>query len=387
MQKIAWISTWSRVCGIADYAKALWPSVQARLQSQNCEGHLLSLDEYPNSRALIGKLREIKPDLVHFQHEYGIYGGKNPPFYWFPELLEDLKQAMPGILTVATAHTVLSPTYRFSVKGRGFQAPVRALANILFLPRLRKIWGSKTWGSLSGVIVHSRHQIEWLSVKNAQVIPHYVPALGILGTVARADTAPSKVRRILVFGFFTPEKGQDLAIKAFSIVSKNEGFKDVRLVLAGGVRRNQDQAFFTRCRDHIYELKLADKIEVTGFVESRLVDSHYQKAALVLAPFKETTGSGSLAQALARGAAVLTSDLALNQEINERQAGTLALYRTQSAEDCAAQIMRLLKDDAARQALKSSAKNYAQAQSPPQIAEQHMKFYQLLASQDKGSKP
>ena len=78
---------------------------------------LISLDRYEGKRAVLKRLSEIRPDLVHFQHEYGIYGGKNPPWYFFPNLVTDLAFKIPTVHMVATAHTVLPPGYRLPLMG------------------------------------------------------------------------------------------------------------------------------------------------------------------------------------------------------------------------------------------------------------------------------
>lgn len=378
--RVAWVSSWTRVCGIADYSQVLWPEVRAALERRGIDGELVSLDEFKSNRDLSSRLRDIRPDLVHFQHEYGIWGGKNPPFYRFPQLIHQLRDELPRARFVATAHTVLSPDYRFPVKGRGLQAPIRALANAALLGRLRRAWGKDTWGRLDGVITHSKHLVESVQasgVPRVEVIPHFVPVLSVPGTVARggpASTPGGEARVIIVFGFFTPEKGQDIAIEALGKLPD----QGVKLILAGGVRRKQDQRYLDQCRERILDLGLRERVEITGFVKKNRIDSYYQRATLVLVPFRSTTGSGSIAHALGRGMPILASDLSLNREIADREPGALEFFRSEDAESCAHAISSLLGDAERRKALGAAARRYAAGCSPAKVAEDHVRFYQSL---------
>lgn len=363
--KVIWVTSWSRQCGIADYSKVLWPRVQAELQRHGIEGEIVSLDEYCTRKALQKKLVALKPDLIHFQHEYGLFGGKTPPFYWFPRLVHFLKKQIPQCRLTATAHTVLSANYRFPIKGRGLEIPFRLFANSFLSGVLNNLWSKGTWGSLDGVMVHSRHQIDAVERSGCQktrVIPHFVQIPPLTGTVRRNSVGDQKT--VLVFGFFTPEKGQDIAIKAFSRLPSN-----ARLILAGSVRRKKDQFYFDSCMSLAKKLGVRGRIQLTGFVEGAAMNELYCVADLVLAPFRETSGSGSLAHALGRRATILASDLPLNLEIAEREKNALTFFKSEDPEDCAHQMMQLFKNLPAMRELQEGAGQYALKVGPEKIAE------------------
>jgi glycosyltransferase involved in cell wall biosynthesis len=371
--KIAWVSTWDRVCGIADYSKELWPAVEKNLRERGDEGFVVSLDPYPTTKDLVEKLREIAPDLIHFQHEYGFFGGKNPPFYRFPFLVEDIKKTLPQTKIVATAHTVIPEKYKFPLKGRGWQIPLREFANQFLLTRLQREWGPKTWGAIDGTIIHSKLQIE--IVKNAgspfvEVVPHFIPAREKV-----LSQNESNAKTLLVFGFFTPEKGQDILIDAFKFLSD---LPQLRVIFAGGARRAQDKAYLKICEKKIRKLGLGDRVTVTGYVGSQDLQKYFQAADLVVAPFRETTGSGSIAQVLARGLPVIASDLPLNREINEREKGALEFFKSENPEDLAKKIREVVYNRERLQLLRQGALRYANALSPSRIAFQHLLIYDKL---------
>ena len=95
--KLAWLTSWDRVCGIADYSKLLWEEVRGPGDS------LISLDEFPSEGALLARLSNETPDLLHVQHEFAFFGGKNPPFYWFPRFVARVRKRFPAMRIVATS--------------------------------------------------------------------------------------------------------------------------------------------------------------------------------------------------------------------------------------------------------------------------------------------
>ena len=128
----------------------------------------------------------------------------------------------------------------------------------------------------------------------------------------------------------------------------------------------------------IVRLGLRGRVEVTGYVPDAEISRVYEESDLVVAPFRMTTGSGSLVQALARGAPVLASDLPLNREINDRVPGTLAFFVSEDPRDCARQIEQLLADRDRRNVLGEQARQYAATYSPANIARLHLDLYRRV---------
>ena len=360
--------------GIASYSRMLWPAVA---ESARAEGHfelLSNLQTAPGARAdAISVARDLQPDLVHVQHEYGLFGGTNPFLDGLPRWMRRLRQAVvPGARIIATAHSVLPDGHRFETRGQGWRGPLNRVANATLLPWLGRRWREGTWGQFDGVIVHSAMQATCLQgggLPAIAAIPHVVPEI----PSQTGGRLPNPVQRITVFGYFCPEKGQDVVIEALRHVKT-----PVLLRLAGGVGHPMNNAYYERCRQRIAECGLRDLVEVTGFVPEEDVTRLFRESDLVVAPFRSTSGSGSLVQALARGAAVLASDLPLNREINEGVADTLAYFASEDPFDCARQIESLLANADRRHRLGRQALQYAANHSPAVIARQHLDFYRRV---------
>jgi glycosyltransferase involved in cell wall biosynthesis len=333
-------------------------------------------------QALIDQIVQTKPDLIHIQHEFGYMGSKVPGRYRFPKLVKRLRRALPQAKIVATAHSVISPEFRYPLQGRGVQIPFRMAANTLLMPFLRRLWIQKSWGMLDGVIVHSRHQLPAIKASgctNFTSMAHYVPnryenepekKLAVLQKI-RADLPV-----VFVFGYFTPEKGQDVIIRAMANV-----ISPCHLILAGGVRREEDQAYYDQCTKLIEKLKLKNRISITGFVSWPELDDLCKRADLAVIPFRETSGSGSLADLMSRGVPVLSSDLPLNLEVNERVTDAMVYFRSDDPEDCARKLDEFIGSPERLKKLRTGAATYREKFSPENVMRHHLEFFAKVSSQ------
>lgn len=382
--KLAWIVPESSG-GIATYSEALWGALEPLARSR---GHTLKKTELDSLSArsvsaMRDALAEFGPDIIHVQHEYGCFGRKIPGLGKWGEVRRAIQGAAPRAKLIATAHTVLDPAFKYDWRARGARAPLFALANFVYVPFAREHWGRGTWGDLDRVIVHSQTQRDTVLASGCggvDVIPHFVP--DPVGS-AQADPQGAGPARVLVFGYFTHEKGQDLAIEAFAKLlstTRDPALKSARLVLAGGARRPEDVDYEKRCRERVAELGISDQVEFTGFLrDDEAIGREFDRAQVVLAPFRSTSGSGSLVQAIARRRPILTSDLPLNLEIGAERAGrvpgALAFYRAGDVQDCADRLSALMSDTRARAHHVERALVYARQYSLAEIAQRHLEVY------------
>jgi glycosyltransferase involved in cell wall biosynthesis len=360
--------------GIRTYSETLWPVVREACESAGWDASWVDSPPvtHPSDiTEVVARLQSARPSLIHVHHEFGLFGSKIPPFYRFPEFVREVRREIPDVRLVATGHMVLDQESELPWRDRGWQTPARWLFNRLGMPWIRPSWMKGTWGPLDGVVVHSAFQekiIRDSGCHAVRVIPLSVP---------HVDPVPVKSLEgnpvVLVFGYFSPEKGQDIVIRAWAKIKSN-----AQLVLAGGVRRAEDQAYFDKCRSLIADLGLTDRVKITGFVPESQVSEFYAQAAFTIAPFRFTSGSASLTQGFARGAPILTSDIPLNRELNDRVPGCLALFVSEDPDDCARQIDRLLSDGDARKSLSIASRAYAERYAPEKIAAEHVKFYESL---------
>ena len=367
--------------GIKTYGQGLFPAVEKASHGQ-WSWAVPWMRSAEGSSELWDLLHHSSPDLIHIQHEFGLFGGSKLPWkYSFPEFVGRMRDACPKTKLVLTAHTVLPENYQFATSGEWLERQFRGIANRFLLERWKPLWFEKTFGEVDATIVHSQQQVQ--TIKNAgcrtvEAIPHFVYDRPVESHGARLPPAlekawdPAREKLVVVFGYFTPDKGQDIIIRALKYLP------GVRLVLAGGLRRPEDEPYYKGCLRMLKTDNLLDRATLTGFLDIDYIAPLYAKASVVVAPFRETSGSGSLAQAFAARAAIVASDLPLNKEMLERQPGSLELFKAKSPEDCARAIQAVLGDAKKSQSLKEGADAYARRYSLEETAQAHLKFYSQL---------
>ena len=366
--------------GIRSYSEDLFQTL-ARERSGNFEFKKIFTDRITTAshiKVIVDGILDIRPDLIHIQHEFSLFGSKVPGRYLFPKFVRELRRKVPGVPLVATAHTVLDSQYLYPWRGRGWQMPIRWLANHSVVPHFRKAWLQGSWGNLDAVIVHSELQRDTIfagGCSRAQVIPHYIPNLQgkYSGMHPVLESIPQDAPVILLFGFFSKDKGQDLAIQAFAKLRK-----DAHLILAGGPRRGEEKRYYLACRKRVKDLGLESRVSITGFVSSGQMYGIFSRSNLVLCPFRETFGSGSLAQAFAMNAVVLASDLPLNLEVECREPGCLSFFKSESVEDCARKLDELLMNAEVATRQRVAVEKYAKKYSLKKTATAHVDFYREL---------
>lgn len=371
--KLLWICP-EKEGGIRSYADALMPFIEKEAAAR---GHTVLPFVENIDRDTIDAIRKASPDWIHIQHEFGLFGSKIPWFYRFPATVAGLREAAPKARICVTAHSVLSPDYRYPIFGRGwFQRVLRRLVNFFLMGSWIRHWTQGTWGIVDGAIAHSESQLKTLDQSGClrlASIPHFCPEPRAIFGTKKKEAGESPV--LLLFGYFTPEKGQELLLQALERI-----ITPVHVVFAGGVRRESDRPYFDRCQVLIERLRARHRITVTGFVPENEIDGWYEKASLVIAPFLETSGSGSLVQAFSRGSAVIASDLPLNMDLMKRQPGLFAPFKTGDAQSLEAVIRRLLTNPQEVEALSKAALAYAAATTPAETAKRHLDFYQRILS-------
>src|SRR5207302_454220 len=126
-------------------------------------------------------------------------------------------------------------------------------------------------------------------------------------------------------------KGHRLALEALSMLPDN-----ATLLIAGGRHPDDKSDFVERIQADINIAGLSERVKVTGYLPPDSVAQVMSATDLVLAPFTETSGSGSLAMAFACGKPILASDIGPHKECLAETPGCLSLFRSGDASALAA---------------------------------------------------
>ena len=293
----------------------------------------------PSVHASLRRLHALAPDVVHVQ--------------WLAIPRYDVRW-LRGVVgrrpTVLTAHDVL--------------------------PRRRS--NARAWGEALGlvdrVVVHSDRAVEQLTEIGAARrrlvrIPH-----AVFDAPPGRDVGEPAGHTLLFFGLLRAYKGLDVLLRALPEVA--EEVPEARLVVAGDplepARPLQELAA---------ALRVADRVEWRlGFVPEAEVPALFERAALVVCPYRELDSSGVLATALGHGRPAVVSDVgSLGSIVREYGAGLAVPPGDPAA--LASACTRLLTS---REALAEAARGARRAPETltcDAVAAEHERLYEAVLAE------
>jgi len=239
-------------------------------------------------------LRKIRPDVVHIQHEYFLYGGIFSASL-FPLLV--LLSRLVSRKVIVTLHGVIplnllkDPKFR---RENGIEGPQFLLKVGLWIV-------TKLISLLTHVIVvHDpllkRSLIENYGVNQAKikVIPHGVEKAKLIPQEeAKKNLALRGRKIILFFGYLAGYKGLESLIEAYKHVASQ--LIGTTLVIAGGEHprlkcKPQYKQWLNKLMQKAekinQELKENGEIIFTGYVPENVIPIYYSAADLVVLPYK-----------------------------------------------------------------------------------------------------
>jgi glycosyltransferase involved in cell wall biosynthesis len=184
------------------------------------------------------------------------------------------------------------------------------------------------------------------------------------------------VRWLTIFGFLTPMKGYETALRAI-----RELPPEVGLVIAGGPRTPDMEPYRHQLLHRIEKDGLRDRVRITGYLDDAEVANVMAASEVVLVPHLQATGSYSVMIALAHGRPVVASDLDIFREIHS-ECGGLRLVRTGDADHLAACLKAVLNNPQGRMEMSERALGYAKAHSWQEASRRTVEVYaQALADE------
>lgn len=331
--KVAMVTPWEVRCGIYTYSKDL----VSALAEEDVETFVVRLPRFGHkSREILidvaDRIPYDKVDLVHVQHEYGLYQGFDPVFF--------TALRTHGKPIVTTMHAV--GNWEIDVLASGVS---------------------------NKVIVHNKYCAKRFPFPNAVIIPHGVtPAEPTERAQAKKTFhIDPEVPVVGYLGFISNYKGLETLISAMTEVPKTA------LVICGGWHTDVPNDYIERLQRWSKEL-LGNRIIWTGFIpEDKLADAYGAMDVLVY-PSRFATESGALLHGIAYGKAIIASNIEPFKE-KEKEG---ALFTFKGTDDLASKIALLLKDSAVREDLEKNARDYAKKNSWTEVAKKHVELYSQL---------
>jgi glycosyltransferase involved in cell wall biosynthesis len=319
--KVLHLSTWKIPCGIATYCQNLVHS----LEKQGIDNEVFPLHPSEWQDMLPCDISEWEHkvlkaasecDLVHFQHEHGLYGyslGSRFACKRFGSVVKKLSER--GQPFVTTFHTDLK-TY---IGKSGLSEKIRTL-------KRKILWGkyvAKYFGPTGGqVIVHNasnrksfaKHGFDPRSI---HVINHpCLPTreLTLSPEYAKEMLGYSPTDKIVsIFGFVERYKGHEVAVETLKLLPK-----EYKLAVIGGMHPENDGNFLNQLLSQLPP-EVASRVRVTGWVSRETADQYFAATDICLAPYRGDTilaGSGAVTWALSSGKPVIASKIPAFQSVN-----------------------------------------------------------------------
>lgn len=295
---------------------------------------------------------ELTPDVVHIQHEFGLYG----PHKGVQVIELIVRYRLEDIPVVTTLHTV-EPELEHQEE-----------------TILRLIISES-----SAIVVHENYQKEALVKYFGQedkihVIPHGVRQVtNIKEAKKKLDLEGKKV--LLLCGYFRPSKGFTRIVKLMPEICKYSD--DIVLLIAGKSRKLEFSEYKNEFYETINNSPVNDKIIVLrGQFPQHTFDTILSASDVVGLPYETGGQSGIMAHCYAFNKPIVASTLLSFKKSIEQSGGGLIC---ESDEDFINGIIKIIKDKNLRRKFQDNIKHYVENQvSWQKVAEAHINVYQKV---------
>lgn len=344
--KVTFFTPTAERCGIADYARFLLEHLRRDLAVEVVAAERA---HRPTYYAALGRAMN-EADVAHVQYEHGFFLAGGRPAESFAAFAGAIR-----VPTVLTLHCAPLDDARWR--------PMLDDATLAWVVHTRALARTLEAGGARGHVTTLLHPVP-------------PPPLASLAGVARFRAAHHiEGRRVLtIFGFTKAHKGYDVALGALRHLSA-----DTLLLIAGGPQDERDRATLAELLGAADRLGLGARVRVTGFVPPAEVGAALAASDVVLAPFRSTHASGSVATALAAERPVIATALDPLVEIAER-AGCLRLFPSGDERALAREIDRVLGEPALRCALQAAARTFRERHGYDDLASRTRALYERSAA-------
>ncbi len=382
--KIAWLSSWPpRHCGIATYSEAL---VEALRKTKNDIHVICHLDGgrkdekkvYPVmntdipgwDEAIYDTLQKIDPDVLHIQHEYGLYQTSNDFAAGLFRLLFRLhiQKKYPVVVTYHSVYT------RLNLKMRLYMDVMQRLVH--------------------AGIVHAEYQ--WMNlhsnlgriVNNMHIIPH--------GASTETSVSPKDAKKKLglegksvigMLGWFTPTKGFDSVLDIWDDLSPDLS-EGTTLVLAGDARLGDPNQLEYRQKLLSLVEQSTHKNRIHVMLGSFTSDQYTQILSsfdLMIMPYTFASQSGNLAHSFSLGVPAVVSGIE-GLKAEAEASGAAITVPLGDSDELKRAILMLMGNKSLRLKYAKRARSYVKKKISWSItAKKHVRVYKKAAARQKQS--
>ena len=396
--RVLHLSTWGVPCGIATYCANL---VEA-LERQGIDNVVFPLHPHAWATYLPGDIHRLQSeilsrarevDLVHIQHEHGLFGianGARSAARNYGRILSGLLAA--GKPVVTTFHTA-------PIKGKSHRG-FKAILDLVKSFNRARTWRSRVAKpyfaapSKAVALVHTaptRRAIvrSGLPESSVRLMPHgCLPQRShtLDSAEAKRSLGYSSADKLLtIFGFIGHYKGHDVALDALTLLPS-----EYRLAICGGAHPESKDRFVEKLVGKIDKLGLRDRVTITGWLPADQAEVYYAATDVCLAPYREAGGlsaSGAVTWALSSGRPIVASKIDAFQAI-QREFPCMMMTTPEQPKELAWAVSRLVADRSMATRLVESAAAYCDRHSWDTVARLSVDLYrEMLAGDARSTAP
>jgi glycosyltransferase involved in cell wall biosynthesis len=379
--RIALVTTWMQPCGIATYSENLAAAFVAdghqvhafaertEAERDDTQGDVSGVGvsrcwdrRDPSVSQLVAALQAWRPDVIHVQHEFGLWPERSA-------MLRLLPMARRVAPVVVTPHTIVDRQYR----------------------DLAWFWRVMERNS-TPLLIHTDggHRVAregWAYPRQLITrIDHGCLDPAVLDWPDRAASRarlglPSDRAVLLSLGFIGEGKGQDRVVQALYDLIRDGAIRrhEVQYVIAGkpGGGWAAAHEYTAKVQRYISGFALQDVVDLRlGFVPADDLGAWFRAADLAIncsAP-TQYSASGRLRLAAIYGCAIIAETVNLHRDMIE--AGAACGFSAGSFGALKQALLAMIRDEPMRQRYAQAAAEYAIRTAWPIVARQHVQWYE-----------
>jgi glycosyltransferase involved in cell wall biosynthesis len=372
--KIAWMSSWPpRPCGIATYSEELIAALRKAKNDIHIICHpdggrpgekkvypVINTEEHGWDEAVYDTVQKINPDVIHVQHEYGLYQTSGDHASGLFRLLFRLhvQGKYPVVVTYHSVYTRLSPMIR------------------LYMDVMQRL--------VHAGIVHAEYQ--WMNlhanlghvVDNVYIIPHGAATEVSISRKEAKKKLGLEGRHVLgMLGWFTQTKGFDSVLEIWDELARELG-EDTMLVLAGDARRGDPNQidYKQKLLSFVEQCEHKDRIKVVlGSFAPEEYNDIMASFDLMVMPYTFASQSGNLAHSFALGVPAVVSGLE-GLKAEAEASGAAVAVPLGDKEELKRAILMIMANESLRKKYAQRAKSYVKDRISWSItAKKHLRVY------------
>jgi glycosyltransferase involved in cell wall biosynthesis len=382
--KIAWLSSWPpRHCGIATYSVELTEALEHSDNDVHVICHpdggrpgeknvypVMNTEAHGWDEAVYDTVQKIDPDIVHIQHEYGLYQTSGDHGSGLFRLLFrlNIQGKYPAVVTYHSVYSRLNPMMR------------------IYMDVLQRL--------VFAGIVHAEYQ--WMNlhanlgrvVDNVYVIPHGAASdLSVSRKESKKKLGLEGKHVVGMLGWFTPTKGFESVLEIWDDISQELG-DDTMLVLAGDARVGDENQidYKQKLLSLINRCTYEDRIKVVlGSFTPEEYNGIMASFDVMVMPYTIASQSGNLAHSFALGVPAVVSGLE-GLKAEAEASGAAIAVTPGDREALKRAILMIMGDASLRKQYARSARTYVQKKIGwTKTVKKHMQIYKkALGSKRRG---